>query len=61
MLDPEFFAHRAQQELHAAMKASNGRARRLHLEMADAYSAKLREAKRSRPVRATPEEKKITA
>lgn len=46
MLDAEYFAVRSQQELRAAIKASDRRVRQVHLELADAYAFRLREAKR---------------
>jgi hypothetical protein len=45
MSEGRYFAERALQELKAAMKAPNLRARRAHLMLADTYTAKLMEAK----------------
>ena len=47
MSDAEYFAERAQQELRAA--TSDRRVRQIHLELADAYAFRLREAKRVAP------------
>jgi hypothetical protein len=49
MLDAEYFAERAQQELRAAMQASDRRVREIHFELANAYAFRLREAKRVAP------------
>jgi hypothetical protein len=46
MSDAEKLIARAHQELKAAMRASDLRARRVHLELADAYSFRLRETQR---------------
>jgi len=46
MSDAEYFTAREQQELSAAMRAPDARARNIHLELADAYSFRLREMKR---------------
>jgi hypothetical protein len=46
MIDADYFAQRAAQELRAAMCSSDGRVREVHLELADAYAFRLREAQR---------------
>ena len=46
MTDAEYLIQRAQQELQAAMQAFDGRVREVHLELADAYTFKLRETMR---------------
>ncbi len=46
MSDAEYLIQRAHQELNAAMRASDLRVRQVHLEFADAYSFRLREAQR---------------
>ena len=46
MRDADYFAERAAQELRAAMRSSDRRVRELHLELADAYAFRLREAQR---------------
>lgn len=46
MVDADYFAERAAQELRAAMRSSNRRVRDVHLELADAYAFRLREAQR---------------
>ena len=43
MLDADYLANRAAQELAAAIKASDNRVRERHLELADAYAFRLRE------------------
>lgn len=50
MSDAEYFAERAQQELRAAIRTSDRRVRQIHLELADAYAFRLREARREAPV-----------
>ena len=45
MLDADYLANRAAQELAAAIKASDNRLRERHLELADAYAFRLRECK----------------
>lgn len=49
MTDAEYLTERAAQELRAAMQAPNRRVREVHLELANAYSFRLREAKREVP------------
>ena len=49
MSEAEYLILRAQQELSAAMKSSDLRVRKIHLEMADAYSSKVRENGRVDP------------
>ena len=46
MIDAVYFAQRAAQELRAAIGSSDGRVREVHLELADAYAFRLREAQR---------------
>ena len=46
MFDPDYLIKREQQELEAARRASDVRVRRLHLEMADAYTLRISELKR---------------
>jgi hypothetical protein len=46
MSDAEYLFQRAQQELQAAMRAFDARVREVHLELADAYAFRLREARR---------------
>jgi hypothetical protein len=46
MVDADYFAERAAQELRAAMRSSDRRVREIHLELADAYAFRLREAQR---------------
>jgi hypothetical protein len=46
MFDADYLIKREQQELEAARRASDVRARRLHLEMADAYTFRVSELKR---------------
>jgi hypothetical protein len=46
MSDAEYLIARAQQELRAAMRAPDARVRQIHLELADAYSFRLRQMKR---------------
>ena len=43
MSDTEYLVARAEQELHAAVGASAERARAIHLQLADAYSFRVRE------------------
>jgi hypothetical protein len=43
MSNTEYLSLRAQEELRAAMKSTDRRAREIHLELADAYSFRLRE------------------
>lgn len=45
MSDADYFTLRAQEELKAAMRASDLRVRKVHLQLADAYSLKLYETK----------------
>jgi len=47
MRDADYFAERAAQELRAAMRSSDRRVREVHLELADAYAFRLREAQRA--------------
>jgi hypothetical protein len=47
MSNAEYFAERAQQELLAAIRAPDRRVRERHLELADAYTFRLNEEKRS--------------
>jgi hypothetical protein len=47
MSNAEYFAERAHQELLAAMLAPDRRVRERHLELADAYTFRLSEEKRS--------------
>lgn len=44
MHDTEFLTDRAQQELSAAIRSSDPHVREVHLDMADAYLVRLREA-----------------
>lgn len=46
MWDAEYLTKREQRELDAAFKATDQRVRQLHLELADAYTFRLNEAKR---------------
>lgn len=46
MLKIDYLIKREQQELEAALKASNTRVRRLHLEMANAYTSRIEQIKR---------------
>ena len=46
MLDADYFAARASQELRAASQCSDRRVREVHLELADAYAFRLRETQR---------------
>lgn len=46
MLDAEYLIKREQQELEAALQASDPRARRRHLEMANAYTLQIDRIKR---------------
>jgi hypothetical protein len=46
MSDADYFILRAQQELSAAMRSSDLRVRQVHLELADAYSFRVRESGR---------------
>ena len=46
ILDPNYLIMREQQELEAALHSSNLRVRRLHLEMADAYTCRISEINR---------------
>ena len=46
MSDADYLIERAQQELRAAMSAFDERVREVHLELADAYSFRLREIMR---------------
>jgi hypothetical protein len=47
MSNAEYFAERAHQELLAAVRAPDRRVRERHLELADAYTFRLSEEKRS--------------
>ena len=49
MSDAEYFTDRALNELRAAMLAYDVRVRIVHLELTDAYTAKLEEVKRVAP------------
>jgi hypothetical protein len=46
MFEAEYLIKREQQELDAALRASDLRVRQVHLELADAYTFRLNEAKR---------------
>ena len=46
MSDAEFLIKREQQELEAALQASDKRVRQVHLDLADAYTRRADEAKR---------------
>ena len=46
MFDAEYLIERAHQELNAAMRSSDVRVRKVHLELADAYAFRLSETKR---------------
>jgi len=46
MSDAEYLIKREQQELEAALRASDARARQVHLELANAYTFRLNETKR---------------
>ena len=46
MSDAEYLTERAVQELSAAMRSSDARVREIHLELADAYTFKVREMQR---------------
>ena len=46
MSDAEFLIKREQQELEAALQASDKRVRKVHLDLADAYTRRANEAKR---------------
>ena len=46
MFDADYLIERAQQELQAAITASDRRVREVHLELADAYSFRVRELRR---------------
>jgi hypothetical protein len=50
MLDADYLAERAQQEMRAAAQASDWRVRQIHFELADAYAFRLREIKREAAV-----------
>jgi hypothetical protein len=43
MSDREYLVARAEQELRAAVAASNERVREIHLQLADAYAFRIRE------------------
>jgi hypothetical protein len=45
MGDTEYLSTRAEQELCAAIAASDARVREIHLQLADAYSFRLREVR----------------
>jgi hypothetical protein len=45
----DYLIKREQQELEAALSASDARARRRHLELADAYTSRIDELKRREP------------
>jgi hypothetical protein len=47
MSDADYFAERAHQELLAAMRSPDRRVRERHLELADAYTFRLSEERRS--------------
>ncbi len=47
MSDAEFLIKREQQELEAALQASDKRVRQVHLDLADAYTRRANEAKRA--------------
>lgn len=46
MGDAEYLIKRKQQELEAALRASDARVRHVHLELADAYAFRLNQTKR---------------
>lgn len=46
MMDADYLIKRAHQELNAAMRTADLRVRGIHLELADAYTFRLREVKR---------------
>lgn len=46
MFEAQYLIKREQQELEAALRASDARVRQVHLELADAYTFQLKEAKR---------------
>ena len=48
MDDTEYLAARAQQELSAALRSSDRRVRNVHVDFADAYVLRLREAQAKR-------------
>jgi hypothetical protein len=50
MSDAEYFVERAHQELLAAMRAPDRRVRERHLELADAYTFRLWQEKRTAQV-----------
>jgi hypothetical protein len=54
MSDADYLIERAHQELNAAMRTSDPRVRNVHLELADAYTFRLRELKRQEQRSALP-------
>lgn len=46
MLNADYLIRREQQELEAALQASDPRVRRLHLAMANAYTSRIENTKR---------------
>lgn len=46
MLNADYLIRREQQELEAALKASNAGVRRLHLAMANAYTSRIEQIRR---------------
>jgi len=46
MIDADYWSQRARQELEAAVKSSDRRVREIHLELAAAYSFRVRETNR---------------
>jgi len=46
MLEAEYLIKREQQELEAALQASDKRVRQVHLDLADAYTSRVNEAER---------------
>jgi predicted nucleic acid-binding protein len=56
MGDAEYLIKREQQELEAALRASDARVRQVHLELADAYTFRVNQTKRlERRAELTPE------
>jgi hypothetical protein len=57
MGDAEYLIKREQQELEAALRASDARVRQVHLELANAYTFRLNQTKRlEQRAELTPEE-----
>jgi hypothetical protein len=50
----QYFIQREQQELEAALKASDARVRRVHVDMANAYTSQIDEIKRHKRISRSP-------